>query len=105
MCGQRRGQNDDKDGRRRRLTLVWIHLTQHSFSYPCFFHLAIKLQPREERGERGQHRVGDAGRTGRPKGRGERELGGGGLCGAHFASAYPSLSSQSYNGFSIASRT
>ena len=25
-------------------TLVWMHLTQHNFSYPGFFHLAIKLK-------------------------------------------------------------
>ena len=25
------------------VSLVWIHRRQHRFSYPCFFHLAIKL--------------------------------------------------------------
>ena len=43
-------------------TRVWMQRTQHSFSYPGFFHLAIKLEKGEKletgiRGVKGQSQL------------------------------------------------
>ena len=81
-----------REGGRRERTRDWMHRAQHSFSYPDFFHLAIRVVPLGAAAACAPLR----GRSTRAAGR-RREP-------THLASAYSCLRSQSYSSFDIASR-
>lgn len=73
---------------------------EQSFSYPCFFHFAIKLS-RQSKVHKPHIRMSASFRfLSLPRWEGEWEGG----RGTHFGSAYCSLRSQSYRSFEMASR-